>query len=286
MLNNMCYDIFISYRRKNSDGSSNISTARTFLLKFEKLGCKVFFDYSECTDNYFSDQILPAIHTCKYFLLVLTPGSLERCNNDGDWVRREIEEALKYNRKIVPVTPDDNLSDCWPENLPESLSPLSSNGGLQITTIHMDSSFDANIEKLIKDRMPELGTVPPPPYLEILEDALKEVNEKEENIDISLGVSAVQEQIIDSNAFALKKLKKIAPYLTETNREKLMTKCRDIEERRGELQVKMVLNPDLTSDDLKIATDLIKEEIVLKHEFKDVLSEEIAMLVLGQRNQN
>lgn len=286
----MCYDIFISYRRKNPDGSSNVSTARTLLLKFQLLGFKVFFDYSECQDDYFSDTILPAIDTCKYFLLLVTPGSLERCNNEGDWVRREIEEALKYKRKIVPVTPDDKLMDCWPDNLPESLSPLSFNGGLQITTIHMGSFFDACIEQLIRIRMQELrlpeNCLELSPILKKLEDTLKEVNEKEPYADFSKGVGAVQAQIIESNAFALEKLKEIAPYLMETDRDKLMTRLKDIEERRGEFQVKMASNPDFSNDDVEIVKHLIKDEIELKHEFKDVLSKEIEMLVDSLRDQN
>lgn len=149
----MSYDIFISYRRKDSKGHSNVGNARTFYLQFDKLGYKVFFDYNDCTDNVFSDEILPAIRTCTYFLLILTKDTLERCNDKGDWLRREIEEALKYDKKIIPVTPDDNKFESWPDNLPESLSPLAHNGGLQVTTIHMDRMFAPNIEVLINDRM-------------------------------------------------------------------------------------------------------------------------------------
>lgn len=147
------YDIFISYRRKDAKGNSNVATARTFYLKFDSLGYEVFFDYSECTDNVFSDKILPAIRTCRYFLLILTKDTLDRCKNEGDWVRREIEEALKYGRKIIPVTPDDNLFEGWPAGLPESFTPLTANGGVQVTTIHMGRMFDKTIEVLIDDRM-------------------------------------------------------------------------------------------------------------------------------------
>ena len=147
------YDIFISYRRKDAQGYSNVATARTFYLKFDSLHYDVFFDYSECTDNIFSDKILPAIRTCRYFLLILTKDTLDRCKNEGDWVRREIEEALKYGRKIVPVTPDDNEFEGWPAGLPESFTPLTANGGVQVTTIHMGRMFDKTIEVLIDDRM-------------------------------------------------------------------------------------------------------------------------------------
>ncbi len=133
-------------------GNSNVATARTFKLEFERRGMKVFFDYSECTDDYFSDKILPAIRTCRYFVLVLTKDCLDRCKNEGDWLRREIAEAIKFGRKIIPISPD-GVFEGWPKDLPEAIGQLSVGDGLQITTIHMDRVFESNVELLIQDRM-------------------------------------------------------------------------------------------------------------------------------------
>ena len=146
----MKYDIFISYRREDSSGRSNVPTARQFKLAFEAppYNYKVFFDYSECTDNYFSDTILPAIRTCDFFVLVLTKDCLLRCSNEGDWVRREIEEAIAYNRKIIPITPDKECESI-PLGLPASLRKLD---GLQITTVYTDHMFEACVEFLVKNR--------------------------------------------------------------------------------------------------------------------------------------
>ena len=146
------YDIFLSYRRKDAMGNSNVATARTFKLEFERRGMKVFFDYSECTDDYFSDKILPAIRTCRYFVLVLTKDCLDRCKNEGDWLRREIAEAIKYGKKIIPISPD-GVFEGWPKDLPEAIGQLSAGDGLQITTIHMDRVFESNVDLLIHDRM-------------------------------------------------------------------------------------------------------------------------------------
>ena len=147
----MSYDIFLSYRRKDASGHSNVGNSRTIKYAFEAHGYEVFFDFSDCTDGYFAEKILPAIRTCRYFVLVLSKGCLERCKEEGDWLRREIEEALKYGRKIIPVSPDGEFEG-WPTDLPESIKALSANNGLQITTIHMDGIFEANMEQLIKDR--------------------------------------------------------------------------------------------------------------------------------------
>lgn len=147
----MAYDIFISYRRVDINGKSNVATARTFKFALEDKGYNVFFDYSECTDDLFEDKILPAIRTCRCFLLVLTAGALDRCKNEGDWLRREIEEAMKYSRKIVPVTPDDNLFDGYPSDLPQLLETLPK---IQVTTIHMGRIFEKCIDTLVEDRIP------------------------------------------------------------------------------------------------------------------------------------
>jgi hypothetical protein len=146
------YDIFFSYRRKDNDGHSNVDVARAFCYEFERRGYKVFFDYNECTDGYFSEKILPAVRTCDFFILLLTKDTLERCKNEGDWVRREIEEAIKSGRKIVPVTPD-GIVKYWPKDLPETLKPLSANDGIQITSIHRESTFRSDIGLLIEQRM-------------------------------------------------------------------------------------------------------------------------------------
>lgn len=145
----MSYDIFLSYRRKDADGHSNVGTARTFKYEFENHQYEVFFDYKDCTDEYFQEIILPAIRTCRYFVLVLTRGCLERCKDEDDWLRREIKEAIKYRRKIIPITPDGEFG-AWPKSIPESIKDLD---GLQITTIHTDSIFEENMAQLIRNRM-------------------------------------------------------------------------------------------------------------------------------------
>ncbi|MBR1834405.1 MAG: TIR domain-containing protein [Bacteroidales bacterium] len=146
------YDIFLSYRRHESDGTSNVDLARSFYYAFKEKRFKVFFDFNDCTDDFFSQKILPAIRTCDFFVLLLTKDTLVRCKAEGDWVRREIEEALKYNRKIIPITPDGAVS-VWPEDLPSSLKVLSANGGIQISSVHRDYTFKANVGLVVRQRM-------------------------------------------------------------------------------------------------------------------------------------
>lgn len=148
----MSFDVFLCYRRNDPDGHSNVGTVRTFMYEFERYHYEVFFDYNVCMDENIMDSILPAIRTCRHFVMVLTRGCFDRCKYEGDWFRREIEEAIKFGRKIIPITPDGEVVE-WPSDLPESINALLVNGGLQITTIHTDSLFEDSMAQLIKNRL-------------------------------------------------------------------------------------------------------------------------------------
>ncbi|GEM_PF-844948 len=146
------YDIFISYRRYEDAERSkeNISKAGRLSEVFLRKGYKVFFDQNERTAKALKEKILPAVRRSRCFLLFLTESCLERCKSEGDWVRQEIETAIEAGKKIVPVTLD-NAIEQWPAGLPESLKYLSDNGGIDITNIHNDTSYQSDIDGLIND---------------------------------------------------------------------------------------------------------------------------------------
>ncbi|MDM8524877.1 toll/interleukin-1 receptor domain-containing protein [Desulfococcaceae bacterium HSG8] len=84
------YDIFISYRR---EGGSD--KARLFQQALSERGLKVFLDVDELRAGYFDEKLLRVIENTPGFLLILSAGSLDRCKNPGDWLRREIEHAVR-----------------------------------------------------------------------------------------------------------------------------------------------------------------------------------------------
>lgn len=86
------YDIFISYRR---DGGAQY--ARILQLELEKRGYRVFLDYEELTDGVFGDNIKEAIREAPIFMMVLSAHYLDRCKNEGDWVREEIMLAITFH---------------------------------------------------------------------------------------------------------------------------------------------------------------------------------------------
>ena len=148
----MAYDIFISYRRKDCDGlTSGTNIARTIKQQLEIEGYKnrVFFDYSELSDDDFEKIILKAIAGCKVFVLVLSKDSMMRCVNNDDWVRREILYAQECGLKIIPIEAD-NLFNGYPENLPAELEVIKR---ILHTTIHMDSSFERDMRAMIDVRI-------------------------------------------------------------------------------------------------------------------------------------
>ncbi len=108
------YDIFISYRREGAG-----ETAYIIYQQLEKSGYRVFFDLEQMKGGLkFNIQLLDKIAQCRDFILVLPPGGLDRCQQEDDWVRREIEQALRCNKPVIPVMLRDFS---WPDNLPPSI---------------------------------------------------------------------------------------------------------------------------------------------------------------------
>ncbi|MCU0466203.1 MAG: right-handed parallel beta-helix repeat-containing protein [Anaerolineae bacterium] len=91
--------VFISYRR-NPAGKHLSRLIYQFLTHN---GYDVFLDVVTMDNGDFDRIILNQIAARAHFILVLSDGALARCVNPGDWVLREIEEALRLERNIIPV---------------------------------------------------------------------------------------------------------------------------------------------------------------------------------------
>ena len=130
------YDIFISYRRTAYD------TANLIAVKLRHAGYKVFFDIDTLNAGKFNEQLLEVIKGCKDFILVLPENALDRCTDPEDWVRREINCAIKNNKNILPVMLD---GFSWPKELPEGMEELSS---YQAITAVSHEYFDMAIERM------------------------------------------------------------------------------------------------------------------------------------------
>ncbi len=111
----MTYDIFISYRR------DAFESANLFATRLKALGYRVFFDIETMNAGKFNEQLLDVISKCKDFILVLSPNALDRCNDEGDWVRRETMCAMKHKKNIIPIMLSGFV---WPAEMPKGMEEL------------------------------------------------------------------------------------------------------------------------------------------------------------------
>ena len=131
------YDVFISYRRDGGSGS-----AKHLRDILHEKGYRVFFDNDSLRNGSFNQQLIDIIRDCSDFILILSPNALDRCVNEGDWVRQEVAAALKYGKNIVPVFTE---GFSFPETLPEDIDGIRWKNGI---TVNYDY-FDAVVTKLI-----------------------------------------------------------------------------------------------------------------------------------------
>lgn len=111
-------DIFISYRREGG-----VHTAKEIALELRERGYAVFFDGKSICSGRFWDTIRESVESCTDFLVVLTPGALDRCifGTEQDFVAREIALAMKLGKNIVPVMTD---GFSFPNPMPECIRGL------------------------------------------------------------------------------------------------------------------------------------------------------------------
>ena len=141
----MDYSVFISYRRQ---GGAHY--ARILKAELERRGYRVFLDYDELNDGRFDSRIMQAIESAPVFIFILSPGSLDRCVNEDDWVRHEIVYAMKTERNIVPVN-FDGLFKAFPASLPEDVRSII--GQHQFSKIDSESLLQESVDKLVRNRI-------------------------------------------------------------------------------------------------------------------------------------
>ncbi|HKY55478.1 MAG TPA: tetratricopeptide repeat protein [Anaerolineales bacterium] len=130
--------VFISYRRTNS------FMARAVYQSLTANGFDVFFDYEGINSGDFEQIILGNLRARAHFLVILTPSALERCNEPGDWLRREIETALDEKRNIVPLL-FEGFSFSSPsisQYLTGKLSKLKNYNGLNVPSDYFNEAME------------------------------------------------------------------------------------------------------------------------------------------------
>lgn len=144
--------VFISYRRESS-----FAYAKLIFNEIRERGYDVFMDYESIDSGIFDTFILNQISSRAHFILILTPDALERCDEPGDWLRREIEQALDTQRNLIPVMVGGFQFKDNEKYLTGKLADLPRYNGLSLVYEY----FDAGIEKLCTRflKLPVQGTL-------------------------------------------------------------------------------------------------------------------------------
>jgi tetratricopeptide (TPR) repeat protein len=130
--------VFISYRRTNAPWALAIYQNLT------ASGFDAFFDYTGIASGDFEQIVLGNIRARAHFLVLLTPSALERCDEPGDWLRREIETAMDSKRNVVPLMLEgsDFGSPTIAPYLTGRLSALCNYNGLKVPADYFFEAMD------------------------------------------------------------------------------------------------------------------------------------------------
>ena len=141
----MKYDIFISYRRIDSD-----FPAERIYNYFRNKGYRVFID-NNIKSGRFSKQLEDNIKNCKDFLIIISQHSLDECKNNEDWVRREILCALEREGEIniIPIMMQGFNKH---NQLSKDISGILEYQGVESVTVKNCSQKCKEIEKKLKSK--------------------------------------------------------------------------------------------------------------------------------------
>ena len=139
------YDVFISYRRDGGDALSQLLYTRLTLD-----GYRVFYDVETMGSGKFNEQILQGIENCGVMIVVLPPNGLDRCMNEGDWVRCELEYGIARKKLMIPVMMKGFE---WPEELPPGLDELRNYQGIAAEFNGVFDTWYAKLRSYIDERI-------------------------------------------------------------------------------------------------------------------------------------
>lgn len=137
--------VFISYRRATS-----AYAARSIFMDLRQHDYDVFMDIESIDSGEFDRIILDQIASRAHFILVLAPGSLDRTVDPSDWLRQEIEHAIKLQRNIIPIIVDDfsfegqDLSSCG------DVAKIHKYNGLSLYNEYFDAGMGKLRERFLK----------------------------------------------------------------------------------------------------------------------------------------
>ncbi len=147
--------VFISYRR------TDIGIANYIYQNLKIHHYDVFLDFESLNSGEFSPTLLDAIAARAHFVLILTPSAMERCVHADDWLRREIEYAIKTDRNIVPLL--FNNFDFYKASsyMKGGLAKLSQYNGLNVPDGYYEEAMEKLRNRFLNKPMSKIEHPPP-----------------------------------------------------------------------------------------------------------------------------
>jgi len=165
--------VFISYRRSVSK-----HFARLIFNHLREHDYDVFMDVESIDSGQFDKVILNQISARTHFIVLLSKGSLKRCQNTDDWLRQEIEEALTLGRNVVPILDEGfnfkRETNYLPEQWREKFRSINS---LPWSHFHFESSARYLRERFLQ--LPEFPVILTPVSI----DEQREVEQRLEKVN-------------------------------------------------------------------------------------------------------
>jgi len=133
------FKIFISYRRKGG-----YDTAKLIYERLKMDGYSVSFDLDTLENGNFGNELQKRIKKCKDFIIILNTGIFD-CftepdyNPKDDWVRIEIECALKEKKNIVPLKMEDFA---YPKRLPSDIKDITRINAIDLSPEHFEAAYE------------------------------------------------------------------------------------------------------------------------------------------------
>ncbi len=171
--------VFISYRR-------NVSAfiARAIFQDLRYNGYDVFMDVMNIDSGAFDTAILNQIAARAHFIVILTPGAVERCvNEDGtenhdDWFRREIEHAISLQRNIIPLLVNNFSFENSTPYLTGKLIELARFNAVNVPHDYFDEAMTRLRTRFLKQEVKGSIVAPPPHDLPIVKEKIIQANKQ------------------------------------------------------------------------------------------------------------